>query len=439
MGPRVTEPSGITWGGESAETPRGRYEIRGADIVLVGTGGPSEVAYSARYLQESGNRWIQERSDEGINFEQELTTEPWAIVYEPQSGNLIVAMGRQGTVVGTPDGLWTPHAVGPYMPTDFSYFAKTLLLLNSLHFVLMLVAVALATTGTGLIFSAPPRGHMRDWIRLTLGTMSSLASGFLLLDFGIFADVLLLVVAVPSALLLGLLAVVAGWRRKQYWRGASISLLGMSSLTLLVFMLWLHVGIELQVAQLAVVGLAILVAVVLSNHVRRVDSSTLVPCPQCQQLNDVKWSVCENCGMILNEAMASELPAFKQGRPAGFRSRMAAFLLDQILLVVLLGTVPILGVSTIEIFPYSDFVVPLALNLLYATVLIGTFRATVGKRVMALYVIRSDGSKVGYVRAFVRELLKYPVLLVVSAFMVALRSDKRGLHDLLVDTVVVRR
>ena len=218
-----------------------------------------------------------------------------------------------------------------------------------------------------------------------------------MLDFGIFADVLLLVVAVPSALLLGLLAVVAGWRRKRYWRGASISLLGMSSLTLLVFMLWLHVGIELQVAQLAVVGLAILVAVVLSNHVRSVDSSTLVPCPQCQQLNDVKWSVCENCGMILNEAMASELPAFKQGRPAGFRSRMAAFLLDQILLVVLLGTVPILGVSTIEIFPYSDFVVPLALNLLYATVLIGTFRATVGKRVMALYVIRSDGSKVGYV------------------------------------------
>ena len=77
-------PSDITWGGESVETPRGRYEIRGAEIVLVGADGHSEVVYSARYLQQSGNRWIQ-YTDSGATFEEEVTTEPWQSPTNPRA------------------------------------------------------------------------------------------------------------------------------------------------------------------------------------------------------------------------------------------------------------------------------------------------------------------------------------------------------------------
>ena len=435
------QPSNVTRGGESAETPRGRYEIRGADIVLVGTDGRSEVAYSARYLQQAGNRWIQASTDSSITSEEEITTEPWSIVYEPQSGNLIVAMGREGAIVGTPDDQWTSHAVGYIGPTDFSFSAKSLLLLRDLHFLAMLVAVSLATTGAGLVFSPHPQGDVKTWQAQVVCVMSLLASGLLLISFVEPSDTeLVLLATVPAALLLGLLSVVAGWRRKRYWRGAVASLIGMSAITLLVFIMWLHAGIESRVATLAVVGLAILVAVALSKYVRKVDSNALAPCPQCQYLNDLEWSVCENCGMAINETMVPELSAFKQGLPAGFQPRLPAFLLDYVLVALLLGIVPLLlGGSVEEPFPFSNLVVPWAINLFYATILIGAFRATAGKRFMELYVVRSDGSKVGYARAFVRELLKYPVILVISVFMVAFRSDKRGLHDQIVDTVVIRR
>ena len=367
-----------------------------------------------------------------------------AIAYEPQSGNLIVAMGREGAVVGTPDGQWTVNAVDYYGPTDFSFSAKSLLLLKNSHFLVMLVAVSLATTGAGFVFSPQPQGHVRAWQGKAVCVMALLASGLLLLSFGPTPDSnlglgLLMLITVPAAFLLGLLSVVVGWRRKRYWRGAVASLIGMSAITLVVFMMWLHVGIESGMATLAVVGLAILVAVALSKYVKRVDSSALAPCPQCQYLNDVAWPVCENCGIVINEAMVSDSPAFEQGQPAGFQSRLPAFLLDYVLVAVPLSVAPfLLGVSIGELFPYSGIVVPWAINLFYATVLIGAFRTTAGKRAMDLYVTRSDGSKVGYFRALVRELLKYPILLVISVFMVALRNDKRGLHDLIVDTIVIR-
>ena len=135
-------------GEQSVETPRGIYAIEGSDVVRT-IGGRKEVAYSAAYLRERGNMNLQARATRHIQ-EREITTRPYSIAYDQRTGNVVVAMGLQGIVVGTPDGRWTREAVGTYAPTDFSIVRKLLLLRD---WELWLVAVAAALSFTALAMS----------------------------------------------------------------------------------------------------------------------------------------------------------------------------------------------------------------------------------------------------------------------------------------------
>ena len=120
----------IEWGGESVDTPTGRYVIQGPDIVRFGSDGRSKLVFSTAYMQEEGNVWVQEHATSHLDA-RELTTAPRSIVYHEPSGNLIMAMGIQGVLVGTADGEWTRYAVGRYSPVDFSFLGKTGLLLSN--------------------------------------------------------------------------------------------------------------------------------------------------------------------------------------------------------------------------------------------------------------------------------------------------------------------
>ena len=113
----------IEWGGESVDTPTGRYVIQGPDIVRFGSDGRSKLVFSTAYMQEEGNVWVQEHATSHLDA-RELTTAPRSIVYHEPSGNLIMAMGIQGVLVGTADGEWTRYAVGRYSPVDFSFLAR---------------------------------------------------------------------------------------------------------------------------------------------------------------------------------------------------------------------------------------------------------------------------------------------------------------------------
>jgi uncharacterized RDD family membrane protein YckC len=83
----------------------------------------------------------------------------------------------------------------------------------------------------------------------------------------------------------------------------------------------------------------------------------------------------------------------------------------------------------------------LALNLVYYTVAFSIWSTTLGKRPFNLYVVRTDGSKLSVARALARALAyRLSILTLGIGFViVALRQDRRGLHDLLCDTVVIRR
>ncbi len=144
--------STIKWASWEVDTPRGRYVTDGPGIKRVDTGGRSEQVYSTAYLQKSGNVWVQ-KHESGLLDSDELATRPQGIAYDPNTGNLIVGMGRQGVLVGTPDGRWERFAVGEYSPTDFSFTAKTRLLLSRFDFWAMAVVLSLTMTGAAQLYS----------------------------------------------------------------------------------------------------------------------------------------------------------------------------------------------------------------------------------------------------------------------------------------------
>ena len=129
---------------------------------------------------------------------------------------------------------------------------------------------------------------------------------------------------------------------------------------------------------------------------------------------------------------------------AGFDQRLAAALLDLIAILVLYGILNLLLVITnllIDPLPALPAIAELLLELYlpalaYNVLALRFFNATAGKRLLGIRVMRIDGGSTGWGRAFIREFLKLSPLLPISAFMVLVRQDKRGLHDVATGAVV---
>jgi uncharacterized RDD family membrane protein YckC len=91
-------------------------------------------------------------------------------------------------------------------------------------------------------------------------------------------------------------------------------------------------------------------------------------------------------------------------------------------------------------FETADLV-SLIFNGFYYTVGVAIWATTIGKKALGLRLVRTDGSKVGPGRALARYLAYFvsAITLGIGYLMVAFRQDKRGLHDLICDTVVIQR
>ena len=171
-------------------------------------------------------------------------------------------------------------------------------------------------------------------------------------------------------------------------------------------------------------------------------------CPRCNALNEPGALYCLECGLPFEgvRAYAGDVPAHV-GSPAGFWIRFGAYLVDSLIAIVVLLIIFGLAASsgggdaaTSDEFTWLDFAFIL-LGVAYYTFTIAIWSTTAGKRVFGLYVVRPDGSRVGVARAFVRYLAYIPsfLLLFVGVIMIGVRRDRRGMHDLIADTVVVRR
>jgi len=127
----------------------------------------------------------------------------------------------------------------------------------------------------------------------------------------------------------------------------------------------------------------------------------------------------------------------------GFWIRLAAYLIDG----VLLGMIDAFVIATIfDVDPQSlDLSWADAVSYLmyaaYFTIGVAVWSTTIGKRIFGMSVVRMDGSRVGVGRALVRYLLYSlsALILLIGFIMVGVREDKRGLHDLICDTQVVKR
>ena len=176
-------------------------------------------------------------------------------------------------------------------------------------------------------------------------------------------------------------------------------------------------------------------------------------CPRCYRKNDPEAGYCFSCGLPLDTEDSSRsgplgtIPAFAEGAPAGFWIRVVASIIDAIILFVVFAVLwsIVSGQSPSDYWESSetgagDFF-SLALYLLYYTVAIATWSTTIGKRLFRLYVVRVDGSKVGAGRALARYFAYFLSIITfgIGFLVVALRQDKRGLHDLVCDTVVIKR
>ena len=154
--------------------------------------------------------------------------------------------------------------------------------------------------------------------------------------------------------------------------------------------------------------------------------------------------------------MTTGLPAFQQRRPAGVWARLGGSIIDYLLLTLLYVAVVglfasphYLNFTSPLLFDYAlgliftssvlFYALPLIFITLSAMLVVGAFGTTLGKRAMGTYVLVYDGSRVGYRRALLRELAKFPPLLVISAFMIVFRRDRLGLHDMISDTTVFMR
>ena len=194
-----------------------------------------------------------------------------------------------------------------------------------------------------------------------------------------------------------------------------------------------------------------------------------IPCPRCHRTNAPRAAYCFACGLPF-EGVQPDIPyarssgasdygpaALALGRPGGFWVRLLAYVVDGLIVTFAF----ILIWTTLLGQPFSDITEPLELSedyeyssqafnrdglnsllaLVYDTALIAIWATTVGKRLFRLYVVRTDGSRVGPGRALARHLASLLSMLIlgIGFLLIAFRQDKRGLHDLICDTVVIRR
>lgn len=146
---------------------------------------------------------------------------------------------------------------------------------------------------------------------------------------------------------------------------------------------------------------------------------------------------------------ASERAVAVQGRCAGSVSRFLAFLIDQFAIGALFTLGVVLVQSALRVITQSSFEIESARYWVVAAYALWSFvylagsvaatGRTIGKAILGVLVVRSDGSRVNGRHAALRT-IAFPLsfLLFGIGFLIGLiRRDRRELHDLIAGTTVV--
>jgi uncharacterized RDD family membrane protein YckC len=168
-------------------------------------------------------------------------------------------------------------------------------------------------------------------------------------------------------------------------------------------------------------------------------------CPICAAVVSPGAEFCGNCGSRFSGEVAVPSEATGEAQPpagvigidyAGFWMRMLAFIIDAVPLVTLIVLVDFV---TEDLAPRILLRVLILLSY-FVGFWVATAGATPGKLLMGIRVVRTNGQPLdvtwGLVR-FVGYVISL-VLLLSGFIMIAFTPQKRGLHDYIAQTVVVR-
>ena len=129
----------------------------------------------------------------------------------------------------------------------------------------------------------------------------------------------------------------------------------------------------------------------------------------------------------------------------GFWIRVVAYIIDGILLSIAAG---VIGAATgggmytdMEHLNYSGSGISLIISWLYFALMESSERgATVGKMAVGLRVVTDQGQRLSFLHATGRYFAKFisAIILGIGFLMVAFTDRKRGLHDMIASTLVVK-
>ena len=285
---------GMTWKRSSGvemerrtrvETPRGRFGISGSRIVIYGSDGKETSLHSLAYLHGHAHRWIQTVDKEYLIGPQ-FTVVPHAIAYHPPSGNVVVAMGVEGLVVGTPDGRWLRVGVLGYTPTDFSPAGKIGTLFSdswtlSAIICLSLSAVAVALALTGLLETSW-REDFHFMLALMIGALAvSIVGAAAAIATWLFATDVIWRVEVDTEYLTNFsefmtalasigfscqAILMCGRRALRHWLASLTALAGSLACISLVLIIWVLSNFSVHFVQWSGMALTLLVMVALARH-----------------------------------------------------------------------------------------------------------------------------------------------------------------------------
>ena len=157
---------------------------------------------------------------------------------------------------------------------------------------------------------------------------------------------------------------------------------------------------------------------------------------------------------VPNSGSAAPPPPVWDARPVGpdhvayggFWIRVVAYIIDGILLTIVCGVadrllgIDILATDWDHYDPLAN-AISLVIGWLYFALLESSERgATVGKMVMGLRVVTSDGQRLSFMNATGRYFAKIlsAIILCIGFIMVAFTDKKRGLHDMIAGTLVIK-
>ncbi len=139
---------------------------------------------------------------------------------------------------------------------------------------------------------------------------------------------------------------------------------------------------------------------------------------------------------------------------ASLVQRAIASIIDQMLMSIIVLIIAGLGIggltlSVDKVDPMASMgsvvgimVIVYLLWIVYYTYFEGSSGQTLGKKLMHIRVVRRDDNPMGFVTAFVRNVLRVvdylPTLYILGLAMILLNEDKQRLGDMAANTVVIQ-